>query len=250
MTGAGSFGSRQAGWWCSALPLALMANLAVACESKQAADSPPAKSAPASVPEQAAAAPSQRSPAPSTSSMLEPSKWSFDDTPPGQLPRGWSALVGEWSVGTGQVLSQSAVNASAVFNVALLDQKQWLDLDISVKVRAREGRIDQGGGLVWRARDAKNYYVARFNPLEDNYRVYFVAKGQRRQLDSADVEVDHQAWHTVRVKMVGDHIQCFLNGKQELDVHDTTFQDPGHIGLWTKADAVSDFDDLTVSKAP
>jgi len=250
MNGAVLFGTQRAGWRFSTLPLALVVCATASCESKPATDAPPGEPAPASVPGHAASGASKRVPAPAASASLgEPSKWSFDDTPVGWLPKGWSVLAGEWSVGKGQVFSQSAVNASPVFNVALLNQKQWSDLDISVRVRAREGRIDQGGGVVWRARDAKNYYVARYNPLEDNYRVYFVEQGRRRQLASADVEVDHQAWHTVRVKMVGDHIQCFLDGKQELGVSDATFKEPGRVGLWTKADAVSDFDDLTVSEA-
>jgi hypothetical protein len=92
--------------------------------------------------------------------------WTFDDDTPGAAPRGFSPVVGAWTVVTangGKVLAQSAKNANSVFNVVLVDDTKAKDVDISVKVKALAGDYDQGGGLVWRAKDAKNYYVARFN---------------------------------------------------------------------------------------
>jgi hypothetical protein len=109
------------------------------------------------------------------------------------------------------------------------------------------GQIDRGGGLIWRAKDGRNYYVARFNPLEDNYRVYKVVDGKRTQLQSADVKAP-AGWCDLRVVMLGDHIWCYLNGQLWLDVRDETFKSEGLIGLWTKADAQSVFDDLTASE--
>ncbi len=117
-------------------------------------------------------------------------------------------------------------------------------MDLTVRFHAIAGKFDQGGGLVWRAKDGRNYYIARYNPLEDNFRVYTVVDGQRTQLQNADIPRS-DGWHTLRVTMRGDHIQCFYDGKKSLDVHDTTFTKPGHIGLWTKADARTRFDDLT-----
>ncbi len=92
---------------------------------------------------------------------------------------------------------------------------------------------------------AKNYYVARYNPLEDNYRLYKVEKGRRSQIQSADIK-HSDGWHTLRVTMENDRIQCFYDGKKVLEAKDSTFQEPGKIGLWTKADARSHFDDLKV----
>jgi hypothetical protein len=100
--------------------------------------------------------------------------------------------------------------------------------------------------LVWRGKDANNYYVARYNPLEDNYRVYKVEKGYRIQLQNADIK-HSDGWHVLRVTMDGDHIQCYYDGQKYLDVKDSTFLDEGQIGLWTKADAQSHFDDLTIT---
>jgi hypothetical protein len=100
--------------------------------------------------------------------------------------------------------------------------------------------------LVWRAMDSNNYYAAWYNPLEDNYRVYRVEQGRRIQLQNADIK-HSEGWHTLRVRMEGDHIQCYYDGGKYLDVKDSTFQAAGKIGLWTKADAQSHFDDLTMS---
>ena len=145
------------------------------------------------------------------------------------------------------MLAQQASNADEVFNVVLVTGTSYDDLDLSVKLRAIEGRIDRGGGVVWRAADARNYYIARYNPLEDNFRVYKVVDGHRRMLESARLSVDHDAWHTLRVVMQGDHIVCYLDGKKYLDTRDSTFTSAGRIGLWTKADARTHFDDLTVA---
>jgi hypothetical protein len=119
------------------------------------------------------------------------------------------------------------------------------DVDVSVRLKAVAGANDQGGGLVWRAKDAKNYYIARYNHLEDNYRVYKVVDGKRTMFLSANITHD-DAWHPLRVTMVGDHIECYYDGKKYLDVRDSTFPGAGKIGLWSKSDAQSHFDDLTL----
>jgi hypothetical protein len=176
--------------------------------------------------------------------------WTFEDDTPGAAPRGFSPAVGEWTVVStdgGKALRQSARNANPVFNVVLVDDTKARDVDLSVKVEALAGEFDQGGGLVWRARDAKNYYVARFNHKEDNFRVYKVVNGVRSQpFQNADVR-HHDGWTVVRVTMKGDHIEGYVDGKKYLDVHDSTFPEAGQIGVWSKSDARSQFDDLTLS---
>jgi len=176
--------------------------------------------------------------------------WTFEDDTPGATPKGFTPANGEWSVvttGEGKVLSQLAKNANPAFNVALIDDTKAKDMDISVKIKAIAGEFDQGGGLIWRAKDARNYYIARFNHKEDNFRVYKVVDGVRSQpFQNADVK-HHDNWTVVRVTMKGDHIECYIDGKKYLDVHDTTFPDAGKIGVWSKSDARSQFDDLTFS---
>ena len=114
-------------------------------------------------------------------------------------------------------------------------------------MRAVAGEVDRGGGVVWRAKDAKNYYIARYNPLEDNFRVYKVVDGKRTMFKSAKTPGDEK-WHTLRVTMVGSKITCYLDGQKHLETEDATFPLAGRIGLWSKADAQSYFDELIVSE--
>lgn len=179
--------------------------------------------------------------------------WNFDAEKTAINAGGFTNEVGEWKVvadgsapSKPNVFAQLAKNERPVFNVALAGETSYANVDISVKLKSIAGQIDQGGGVVWRARDAKNYYIARYNPLENNYRVYKVEEGKRTQLGTAEV-MRSEGWHTLRVTMTGDHIECFYDGKKYLDVNDGTFKDAGKIGLWTKADAQTHFDDLNVS---
>lgn len=182
--------------------------------------------------------------------------WNFDSDKTGQMATGFTSEVGQWEIAEDatapskpHVLAQLAKSSRPTFNLALATETSYGDVDISLKFKAVAGEIDQGGGPVWRAQDAKNYYIARYNPLEDNYRVYKVVDGRRhRQLQSADIEDYDPGWHTLRVTMQGDHIQCYYDGAKYLDVKDQTFGDPGKIGLWTKADAETLFDDLRVKE--
>ncbi len=174
--------------------------------------------------------------------------WDFEQDEPGKIARGFLNAVGRWEVardGENHVLYQRAQNEDAVFNVALVEGTSYKDLDLSVKLRAVAGEVDRGGGVVWRAKDARNYYIARYNPLEDNFRVYKVQAGKRTQFASAKIPGDEK-WHTLRVTMAGNQITCYLDGQKHLAAEDSTFPEAGMIGLWSKADAQSYFDDLTV----
>jgi hypothetical protein len=176
--------------------------------------------------------------------------WTFDDETTGQIAKGFTNEVGEWKVvpsDKGKALAQSAKNANSVFNITLVSDTSAKDVDLSVRMKATAGETDQGGGLVWRAKDAKNYYLVRYNPLEDNYRLYKVVDGKRTLIQNADIK-HSDGWHTLRVEMEGDHIECYYDGKKYLDAKDTTFTAAGKIGLWSKADAQSQFDDLTLGE--
>lgn len=179
-----------------------------------------------------------------------PHRWTFESDAPGAVARGFSSDVGRWVVsateGGNKVLAQTAASPDKVFNVALARDTKAADVALSVRLKPVKGADDQGGGLVWRARDAKNYYVARFNPLEDNFRVYKVVDGKRTQLGTVDVK-RQQGWHVLKVRMVGDRMTCDLDGVAHLDAQDSTFPDAGMIGLWTKADAATEFDDLELA---
>lgn len=172
----------------------------------------------------------------------------FEGDKVGELPAGFTSEVGAWSVqidAGNKVVAQQAKSDDRVFNVLLLTAPTARDLDLSVRMKAVAGKLDQGGGLVWRARDKNNYYVVRLNPLEDNFRLYKVEKGKRTMLKTADIKAS-TGWHTLRVTMKGSHIECYYDGKKYLEADDTTFAEAGRIGLWSKADAQSYFDDLTM----
>src|SRR5487761_1344326 len=173
--------------------------------------------------------------------------WKFEDDTPGAAAGGFHEEAGEWKVvqhDGGKVLFQKAKNPDDTFNVVLVDGLAAKDLDLSVRFKAVGGEYDQGGGLMWRAKDKDNYYICRYNPLEDNFRVYHVIGGKRTMLKSASIR-HGDAWHTLRVTMRGDQIECYYDGQRRLQVQDATFSDAGRIGLWSKADAQTYFDDLT-----
>lgn len=187
--------------------------------------------------------------------------WSFEDATVGQLPKGWSsAKTGEgkgsdWKVvedasapkGT-KILAQTSESPGPMFNLCLAGDTTFKDVALSVSFKPVKGKIDQGGGLVWRYIDANNYYVARFNPLEGNYRLYKVVAGKRTQLATKEgLQAGSSEWHTMTVTMKGDQMECSLDGKKYLSATEGTFTKPGKVGLWTKADAHTYFDGLTVS---
>jgi hypothetical protein len=132
------------------------------------------------------------------------------------------------------------------FNVIANNNINYKDVEISVKFKGIEGEEDQGGGPVWRYIDENNYYIARANPLEDNYRLYKVVDGNRKELKSANIEIKTNQWYNIKIIMKGDNIKCYFNDKLELETKDKTFTKAGKIGLWTKADAVTYFDNLKV----
>jgi hypothetical protein len=130
-----------------------------------------------------------------------------------------------------------------------LEDSSYQDVEIIVSFKAMEGKLDQGGGIVWRYQDANNYYIARMNPLEDNFRAYKVENGKRsQQFQNAAVKIPAGEWHLLKIKQVGNRIECFVDGKKYLDVKDDTFQKAGKVGLWTKADAQARFDEVRVEK--
>ena len=179
----------------------------------------------------------------------------------GKLPAGWTAAktgTGEGSVWkvvadstapskTGYALAQTAESPNKVFNLCIVNDSSYKDLEMSVAFKALKGKNDQGGGLVWRYQDNDNYYIARMNPLEDNYRLYKVVAGKRIQLAAKeDLKIPVGEWHTLQIKMAGEQIECSLDGKKLLEAKDGTFAKAGKIGLWTKSDARTEFDNLTV----
>lgn len=132
------------------------------------------------------------------------------------------------------------------YNVVLLGETTATDVELKVSFLPIAGKADMGGGPIWRAQDHQNYYLTRANPLEQNIRLYRIVNGVRYQLANFDHIISVDTWHTFRVLARGHQIQIIFDGQKVLDIQDETFQS-GQIGLWTKADAVTFFDDLHLS---
>jgi hypothetical protein len=163
----------------------------------------------------------------------------------------WKFVAGTWErrkSGDSTVLAQTA--ETQPWAVALLEDQKYSDVDITVKFKPISGKEDASGGILFHAKDGKNYFLVRANALENNFRLYAMKDGSRNQLASAKVEEPKLgSWSTIRVVAKGSKIQAYLNGKLSIDHDDQTFTE-GWIGLWTKADSVTEFDDLEVSGTP
>ncbi len=191
--------------------------------------------------------------------------WDFQDVTLGALPPGWQiegtnqhGPLATWQVvadktapGDGHVLALTKTNhtSGGTFNLCWTDSVAFGDGEIQVSFKAFTGHEDQGGGLMWRVLDRDNYYVARFNPLEDNFRLYKVHNGARRTLASARTSLSAGQWHTMKIIQNGPEFAAYLDGKKLLAGHDDTFKKPGGVGLWTKADAVTSFTAFSVHPA-
>jgi len=139
--------------------------------------------------------------------------------------------------------------SSHYFNLCYTPKVSFLNGSITVKFKANSGHIDQGGGIMWRVQDDDNYYIARFNPLEDNFRFYLVHEGIREEISSADLHL-RKGWHSMKIIQKGDTFEGFIDGKPYLKSTDTRLQKSGGVGVWTKADALSSFDDLNITSQP
>ena len=187
--------------------------------------------------------------------------WNFDKDTPGKAPEGFtSALTGQGTVGqwvvTYEVTAPSAPNVLAQtsrdktdyrFPLAIAEGTSYKDLTLSVKFKAISGTVDQGAGLLFRLKDKDNYYIVRANALENNFRLYHVVNGRRIQFAGANFKVSSQAWHEIKVEARGEEFKCYYDGQLKFTAKDGTFKDAGKVGLWTKADSVIYFDDLTAA---
>jgi hypothetical protein len=187
--------------------------------------------------------------------------WNFDVDTLDQPPPGFSfgrtgkGAPGRWIVRPAndapsghQVLVQVDGDATDYrFPVAVADAAMASDLRVSVKCKPVSGRVDQACGLVFRYQDENNYYVTRANALEDNVNLYFVKDGRRKEIAGWRGKVAGGTWHHLAVTAKGNNFAVEWNGKKIIEKSDDTFAQAGKIGLWTKADSVTEFDDLTLT---
>lgn len=227
--------------------------VALGCDAQGPAPSQPKKKTPETQDAEAGGPPPAK-----TGSPLK--RWAFDEGAPGSVPTGFELLEtatagapATWGVvadasapsggkGFGVLTTQ---NKGQTYNVALAPGFEAADVELTVSLKPDAGTQDQGGGVVFRAQGARDYYVARWNPLEKNVRFYVVVAEQRSAFKAADIDLDPSQWHTMRVIVEGPRMELFMNETSVLVANDETLKGPGRIGLWTKADAATWFDDLT-----
>jgi hypothetical protein len=177
----------------------------------------------------------------------------FDNAKIGSPPAGWTCTktgsgAPKWTVEKDEtapskpnVLKQSG---EATYPVCMKDDSSLKDGFVEVKFKAISGKEDQAGGVLWRAKDPDNYYIARANALEDNVAIYYTVKGRRTEKKRTSTKVATNQWHSLRVEFQGSHFVVTLDGKRALEWDDHTFQEAGKVGVWTKADSVTLFDDF------
>lgn len=180
--------------------------------------------------------------------------FNFDEAKPGEAPNGWtSTKTGKggpkWTVemddtapSKPNVLKQSG---EAIYPVCIKDGTSLKDGFVEVKFKPVGGKEDQAGGVIWRCKDADNYYIARANALEDNVTIYHTISGKRVSFKNVDTKVAPAVWHTLRVEFVGNRFTVKFDGKTVIEATDDSIKDAGKVGVWTKADSVTLFDDFS-----
>jgi hypothetical protein len=178
----------------------------------------------------------------------------FDNLKTAAPPPGWMATktgTGEakWTIekddtapSQPNVLKQSG---QATYPICLKEDTTLKDGFVEVKFKPISGKEDQAGGLIWRAKDSNNYYVARANALEDSVAIYHTINGRRTEKKRAKMKVASNQWHTLRVDFDGTHFTVTFDGNTVIEWDDNTFKDAGKVGVWTKADSVTLFDDFS-----
>ena len=205
----------------------------------------------------------------SQTALAESKIWNFDKDKTQALPPGWlSERTGQGAMGDWQVIEDATAPSkpnviaqlsegitSYRFPLAIVDDKNLKDLDMTVRFKTISGKEDQGAGLVWRYRDANNYYIVRANALEDNVVLYKVENGKRIPLApkgtpaktyGMKTKVPGSTWNKLGVKVIGNLFTVSFNDQKLYEVEDNTFTEAGKVGLWTKADSIIHFDDFTV----
>ena len=167
-------------------------------------------------------------------------------------PDFFTALTGEggsvsWVVKDKALAQVSTDQTDYRFPLCIYDKLIAKDVDVSVRFKAVAGEVDRAAGLVVRLKDKDNYYITRANALEDNVRLYKVVKGSRKQFAGANTKVSSNEWHSLKLSVKGIHFQVSFDDKMLFEANDKTFQEAGKVGLWTKADSLTYFDDFRIT---
>lgn len=195
--------------------------------------------------------------------MASAADWTFEGTQIGCLPKGWSIVRTDGEVGEAYRKWEVLADATAprgpkvlvhtsydcegpLFNTSVADKPMLMDVDLSVTFKVASGENEQGGGLVWRWQDSKNYYLAGIRPLEHKFHLSKVIDGKQYPLATVHLDAAADTWHVIRVAHYGDKIQCSFNHKKLIDATDGVIGKSGQVGLWGMADAVTSFDVVSI----
>jgi len=196
------------------------------------------------------------------SAASEVQVWNFDQDSPSTAPAGfhigtlfdgrpagdWQVISSDKATSPPHVLAQlHGKGAEHAYKLVLVQGTEAEDIELSVMLLPIAGKADMGGGLLWRAADDRNYYLVRANPLEQNIRVYRVINGVRHMIQNFDHVIDIRQWHRLRVQMRGCDARVWFDEQAVFTLCDRTFA-KGYVGLWTKSDAITYFDDLQFQK--
>ena len=184
---------------------------------------------------------------------IQAAQATFDGQPAGARPSGWTCGM----TGSGAPKWQIEADARATTPPNVLTQRGQADFPwciqedelaengaVAVSFKPISGKKDQAGGVVWRFKSPTNYYVARANALENNVSLYYVSQGTRHTIKYQPAPVARDVWHRLEVRFQGQRIQVLLDGKSYIDLFDRNISGPGRVGVWTKADSITSFDDF------
>ena len=182
--------------------------------------------------------------------QAQTAEWTFDSDRPGAVPPGARVLSGTWEVRAepGAPTGPNALcqTGAAEFPAIVLSSSTYADIAVDVAFKPVSGREDRAAGIIFRIQDRENYYILRANALEDNVNLYKYARGQRLEIAGSAAKVATGQWQRLGVEAIGSRLRGLLNGRQVVEATDATFQ-RGGVGLWTKADSVSCFDNVRLA---
>src|SRR5829696_2629880 len=178
-------------------------------------------------------------------------EWTFDKDSAGKPPEGSEIFGGTWEVraeadapSKPNALAQAAMGED--FPAVRLGTTVYTDLSARVRFKPVSGKDDQAAGIIFRVQERDNYYILRANALEDNVILFRYGGGRRSTLKEGSARVPSGEWQELRLEVAGDHFRGFLNGQLVVEASDDAYA-AGGIGLWTKADSVTLFDDFRVA---
>lgn len=177
-------------------------------------------------------------------------QWTFDKEQAGKLPTGATAFTGNWAIraeaGTPSSPNALCQTGYADYPALSLNDKVYTDATVTTRFKPISGNSDRAAGIIFRIKDKDNYYIIRANALEDNVNIYKYVDGRRRVIQEGSAKVFSGTWQELRVEMMGNRFRGFLNGKQVVEATDDAFK-AGKIGLWTKADSITCFDNVQIT---